>query len=138
MTQNFKSAKNAKQSLTVHLTSVITNVLLTYIISVAMLFGIAVAITYSDFPESYSQATILVVTILSALIVGLLVAKGAKTNGWMWGALGSAVYMLLLYIIGSIVFGSFTFGIGFFVILIIALLAGAVGGVIGVNLRSRR
>ncbi len=133
-----KNIKKARTSSFQGAVSVLTNVLLIYLVTLVMLLALAIAITYSDFPESYSQAAIMAITVISIIMVGLFVARGANSYGWLWGAIAAAVYMLLLYMISSLAIGSFSISGGYFVMLLIALLCGSIGGIIGINLKPRR
>ncbi len=114
--------------------TVMTNVLIVYLVMLVILFALAAVITYTDFPESYAGSAIFALTILSVVLVGILAARGAPRHGWMWGMCGAVFYTLLLYLLGSVLIGGFTVGVNFVAMAALVLLAGALGGVIGINL----
>ena len=117
--------------------AIITNVLVSYFITMIMLLALALAITYSDFPEDRSQTAILLITIVNVAVVGWMVARNARTNGWLWGGAGALFYMLVLYVIGSVIFGSFDLNGSFVLFIILAMIAGSIGGIIGINTKKK-
>ena len=72
---------------------------------------------------------------IGAFVTGIFSGKKATKNGWLKGLLGSSLYFLILFLVGSIL--NKTFGVNMSVILkfLLVLFTGATGGVFGINLK---
>lgn len=75
-----------------------------------------------------------VLTTLSILYGTIYATMKAGHNGWLMGILVALFYMLAIFIIGMICGREFAFGIKEFVRLTLALIVGALSGMIAVNL----
>ncbi|ACL69640.1 TIGR04086 family membrane protein [Halothermothrix orenii] len=64
--------------------------------------------------------------------IGFFIARRVEENGWLNGGLGGLIYMAIIILLGTI---SMPISIGnIFLLLILGLLVGAIGGIIGINL----
>lgn len=108
-----------------------------YIISLVLLFILACIVTYTSFPESYVNGIISVITVIGILFASISVAKKYRTLGWLHGAITGVLYSMILYVL-SASFLSFT-GVqkGVLSFLVIGVVCGALGGIVGVNLKKR-
>ncbi|HEX9059899.1 MAG TPA: TIGR04086 family membrane protein [Clostridia bacterium] len=111
--------------------------LVSYIVTIPFFILFAFILTFTDFPENFIKPTVLISTIVSILIGGVFVSKKARSQGWLNGAISGVLYMILLYLIGSIVLGNFDINSHVLSMLAVGAVAGAAGGVFGINLRSR-
>ena len=115
---------------------IIKSVFMSYVLSIVLLAIFAAVLTYTSFPETSISAVVMAVSIISILYAAKMAAVKGKNRGWLIGATAGLLYMFILYLI-SLVFTHrpvldshilMVFGIG--------VLAGAIGGVIGINLRK--
>ena len=111
------------------------NIGICYAITIITFAVFAFILTYLPVPEEVVPAVVLIITILSIIMSGIMTAKKAKSKGWIRGAVSGSIYILTLYLIGSLLFQSFCIGTGFITMLIIGMLSGAFGGIIGVNIK---
>ena len=109
-----------------------------YAFTIILLAIFAVIVTYMPVSEGIVPTVVLLITILSIVLSGYLVARTIKSRGWFCGAVSGITYIVTLYVIGSLIFQSFSFGTGIVTMIIIGALSGALGGIIGVNVNSRR
>ncbi|MCK9479863.1 MAG: TIGR04086 family membrane protein [Firmicutes bacterium] len=130
----FKSDTEPKHSLT--FVKFIKNISVCYLLTVVFLTVLAVVVTYMPISEGVVPVAVLLITIASIAMSGFLVAKSAQSKGWLCGAVTGVFYITTLCLLGSLVFGELHLGVGFLSMLLIGALSGAVGGIIGVNMRK--
>lgn len=120
----------------VSIKTILKGVLTSYILSVILLAIFAVIITYTNFPESSIPTVVLTISILSILYAGKIAAKKAKSKGWLVGSVSGLMYMFILYLISLIFSQRAVFDAHVAFIFLIGLVAGAVGGIIGINFKK--
>lgn len=101
------------------------------IILIAVLSGI---IYFTDVSDRFISNSALALKYISALFAGFLCGKGAQGKGFLCGAAASAVYMVVLCLAGIMISGGAVDESCLRYVLTGAL-AGAIGGVIGINCR---
>ena len=94
----------------------------------------ACLLAYTGLAESAIPIIAAVVEGAGALISGFYAARGAKSRGFFTGLAAGALYMAIIWIISVLSGSGFTLGSHTISFLITAILCGAVGGVLGVNL----
>lgn len=118
--------------------SVLKNVSVTYIIMLIALLVFALIVTYTNFPESFIPATVLVLTVVSVMLAGVLTAVGNRTKGWLCGAISGLIYMITLYCLSTLVFDYPGFGANVIAMLALGLFAGTLGGIVGINMKGAK
>ncbi len=118
--------------------TVVKNVAVALGLTALCLFIFAVILTFTDFPQGLVPAVVLVMTILSVMLSGVLTAQGGRTKGWLNGAVSGVLYMVILYCLSSLAFGDLSFGLNTITMLAIGLFAGTFGGIVGINMRVKR
>ena len=91
-------------------------------------------LTYTNIAESVIKPVIIIVTAISILIGSSLSTLKIKKNGLLNGAIVGFIYIFSLYIISSITGSGFNLNIISIIMLVASVVAGMVGGIIGVNL----
>lgn len=92
-------------------------------------------LTYTNLSESLIQPVVIAVTGISILAGSFFATKKVGKNGIIKGIGVGIIYILLIYVISSIVNGgNFTLTIGSVIMILIGILCGAIGGIIGVNI----
>ena len=113
------------------------NILKGTIISVLTTFILfliyALLLTYTNISEETILPVIVVVTGISILIGSSLGNIKIKKNGIINGGIIGLIYILLLYFISSCFVGNFGLNGNSVILIITAILAGMLGGIIGVN-----
>ena len=92
-------------------------------------------LTYTSLSESLIQPVVISVTGISILAGSFFATRKVGKNGIIKGIAVGLIYILLIYLISSIVNrGNFAFTIGSIIMILIGILCGAIGGIIGVNI----
>lgn len=90
--------------------------------------------SYFTFGNTVTSVFLVLVTMLSVVYGTIYATLKMGKNGWLVGLLVAAFYMIIIYIV-SVVFGNdLAIGIKDLVRLILALIAGTLAGMLGVNL----
>lgn len=103
------------------------------IITIIGLIIFASLLTYTSIAESTIPTVIIIITIISILIGSSMCMSTVKKNGIINGVLVGLIYIGFIYILSSVIEGNFALDLKSIIMIIGALLAGAVGGIIGVN-----
>ncbi|HOM03017.1 MAG TPA: TIGR04086 family membrane protein [Acetivibrio sp.] len=132
-----KTGQAAKNILSGH-TNVITiikGILISYLFTLPMFAIFAYFLRFTDFPLKYMSTAVIITTLLSIVIAGWISAKNVKSKGWLNGAIVGFIYMLILYLISSIVYRDFAVNSYVLILLAIGVLSGSIGGILGINLK---
>jgi putative membrane protein (TIGR04086 family) len=104
------------------------------IITIVLLVIFAIIMSAAEISNPVVSVYILVVTSLSIVYGSIYAAKKNNRNGWLVGILVAACYMAVLYLISGIFFGDFSLDYKDSFRLILALLVGALSGMLGINI----
>lgn len=116
----------------------IASALLTaFCITIPVLLIFALVLTFTDFPEKYTTAAVVLATLAGLFAAGFRAGAGNEKNGMIRGGLTGLAYMLILYLISSILFKDFMISQRTVIMIITGLLAGAVGGLLGGNRKPK-
>lgn len=106
---------------------------MSFISTLVLLFIFAIVLTYTSIAESVIPPVIIVITIISILLGSSISTIKIKKNGIVNGGIIGLSYILMLYFISSIVHTGFALNTYSIVMIILSILAGMVGGIVGVN-----
>ena len=118
--------------------SVLKPLFLSLLLTVFALVFLAICIAAGPVTLEAAEPCILVGTAVSVFVAGFLTARGQVSRGFLRGAAAGALYGLLAYAVAALAFSSFSPGSGFIKLWILEILAGAMGGVFGINSRRRK
>jgi len=104
-------------------------------ITIIGLIIFASLLTYTSISETTIPTVTIIITIISILIGSSMCMSTVKKNGIINGVLIGLIYIGFIYILSSLVEGNFALDLKSIIMIMGALLAGAVGGIIGVNRR---
>ena len=129
---------NAKAAVNESLSSksVLKGILAAYIITIPAFMLFALILSNTDFPQKLISPAVVITTIISVLTAGSVSTKGLKNRGWLNGSIVGFIYMLILYIISSLVFKNFSIDKYVVTMSLIGILTGAIGGIVGINIKS--
>lgn len=108
-------------------------------IGIAMLFTIvcllifSIVLTYTNISENTITPVIIVVTAISILIGSSIGNIKIKKNGILNGALVGGGYILILYLISSLLNVRFSLNMQSIIMIVVGVIFGILGGIIGVN-----
>lgn len=116
--------------------TIFKSVLMSYVLSIILLAIFAIVLTYTSFPESSISTVVMGVSIISILYAAKLAAEKAKSRGWLIGSAAGLLYMFILYLISLVFTHRPVFDAHALMVFGIGILAGAIGGIIGINLKT--
>ena len=102
-------------------------------VTILLLTIYACLLTYTNIKENTMPLVIIIVTAISIFVGSFISSINIKKNGLTNGALVGLLYILAIYSTSSIISGNFTLGISSIIMIIASILAGSIGGIIGVN-----
>jgi len=132
-----KTGQAAKNILNGHsnIIMVIKGILVSYLFTIPMFTIFAYFLKFTDFPLKYMSTAVIITTLLSIVIAGWISTKNVKSKGWLNGAIVGFIYMLILYLVSSIVYREFAINSYVLILLGIGILSGSIGGILGINLK---
>ena len=111
-------------------------VLISLVVSFVLLAIFAIVLTYTSVSENTIVPVIIVVTGISILVGNILESRKIVKNGIGLGGIIGLVYVLILYIISSLLNADFSINMQSFILILVAIFSGMIGGIIGVNNRK--
>ena len=106
---------------------------ISFLISLVLLLAISIVLTYTNISENIITVSVIVISALSILIGSIISALNINKNGILNGALVGAIYMITIYVLSSIFVSGFEMNVQSMVMIGLSILAGMIGGIIGVN-----
>lgn len=92
-------------------------------------------LTYTNLSESLIQPVVISVTGISILVGSFFATRKINKNGIIKGVSVGLIYILLIYVISSVVNGgNFAVTIGSVIMILVGILCGVIGGIIGINI----
>ena len=111
-------------------------VLISLVVSFVLLAIFAIVLTYTSVSENTIVPVIIVVIGISILVGTILESRKIVKNGIGLGGIIGLVYVLILYIISSLLNADFSINTQSFILILVAIFSGMIGGIIGVNNRK--
>lgn len=103
------------------------------LITIICLFVFSILLTYTNINENTMTPTIIIITGISVLIGSSIGNVKIKKNGIINGAIIGGGYILILYLISSILNVEFSLNFKSIIMIIVGILFGIFGGIMGVN-----
>lgn len=126
------SENNYKDSL-INNRIVFRGVILGLIILIVISILLAVILSnMGNFNITSFSRVLFILNILLIIFTGFFIARRVENNGWLNGGLGGILLMGLILLIGSINISLSPVTV--FIYLFLALIAGSIGGIIGINI----
>ena len=120
--------KSNKQSI-----CILRGILISFLFTLCMLIIYSVLLVYTSLSEQTIRPVIITITGVSILIGSSLGTRKLHKNGMISGGIIGASYILLLYLISSIVSSNFSINWVSVIMIIVGLIGGVFGGIVGVN-----
>lgn len=118
--------------------SIIKGCAFAIILSIVLLTIFALILIYTTISETSIMPVVLTITGISIFIGGTISSRKIKKNGLMYGGIVGFTYILILYLSSSLCLTGFSLSTNSFIMLVVGIITGAIGGVVGVNLNSRK
>ena len=103
------------------------------ITTLVMLIIFSIILTYTNIQENVINPVILIITAISILLGSSLVSMKLKKNGLINGGIIGGIYILIIYLVSSILNWKFSLNLQSIIMIVTAVIFGVLGGIIGVN-----
>lgn len=108
-------------------------IMISILITLISIFVFSVLLTYTNLSENIIPIVIIILTFCSILVGTIISMRKVTKNGMVNGAIIGGTYVIVLYLISSILNTGFNFNIYTIIMLIAGILSGIIGGIIAVN-----
>lgn len=106
-----------------------------FIITVILIMLVSIMLVNTNISENIIGPGIFVITFIS-IFAGAM--SSIKNNGIIYGAVIGIIYIVSIYLLSSLLNGEFGLTISSLILMILSVLAGATGGVTGMNIKRDR
>ena len=114
---------------------IIKGVGISFIFTLICLTIFSAVLTYTNLSEKLIQPVVITVTGISILIGSIFTTKKMTKNGMIKGVEIGLIYIILIYLISSIINdGNFALNFGSVILILAGTICGAIGGIIGANI----
>ena len=124
-----------KDELLENLVRIIKGSAVSIIVTLSLLFIFAILLTYTKIQENLINPVVIVVTAISILIGSSISTLKIRKNGLLNGGLVGIIYIVTIYLISSLTGSGFSCNINTIIMIVSSIIAGMLGGIIGVNKR---
>ncbi len=107
------------------------------IVTIILLIIFALLLAYTSMPESIITPVIIGTCGVSVIIGSIISSKSIKKQGLINGGIVGLIYILVIYLLSSIIQGDFGIDLNSIIMTLAAVISGALGGIIGVNLKRK-
>ena len=113
--------------------NLIKGVGIAFIFTIILLIIFSAILTFTNINENVINPVIITITGISILIGSSIANNKIKKNGLLNGALVGAIYILIIYIISSLLNWRFGLNLQSLIMIVVGMIFGMLGGIIGVN-----
>ena len=112
-----------------------TGIMVSVVLTLILLFIFSIILAYTSTTESAIIPVIIGITGISILSGSSIATSKIKKKGIVNGMIVGGIYIFILYLISSILNANFNLNMYSITMIIIGIIAGAIGGMVGVNLK---
>ena len=121
----------AKESMAIK--NIVKGVVIALLTTFILLIIFSIILTYTNTEEKVLNPVIMIITAISILIGSSLANIKIKKNGLLNGGIVGGIYILMIYLISSLLNWKFSLNIQSIIMIATATIFGVLGGIIGVN-----
>lgn len=114
----------------------VKSIFVSLIITFACIILFAFVLKWANLPDKVISPVNMTIKALSVFLGAIVLTKGS-TKGMLQGLVFAGIYTLLAFTIFSLLAGEFTLGLGLVSDIGFAVVVGAIGGMIGVNIKKK-
>ncbi len=96
----------------------------------------SLALSYTPLPESAIPYIVFITQGIGSILAGFIPAKKAGVKGLVTGSISALLYMLILWLVSSLLSDGFYVNSHVLTMFIVSLVFGALGGITGVNFKD--
>jgi len=108
-----------------------------FAITIPAMFILAAVLTFTDFPEKYTTYAVLLATLSGLFAAGYKAGLYNEKDGIIKGGLIGLIYMLILYLLSSIVYKDFMLGQRSIIMIVTGILSGVIGSLLGAGRKAK-
>ena len=116
-----------------NLIQILKGIGISFVSTIIFLVIFAIILTYTQVAENTINPVIIIITALSILIGSSIANIKLKKNGLINGAIIGGIYMLIIYLISSILNWKFGLNLQSLIMIVVGVIFGILGGILGVN-----
>lgn len=130
---SFSKSADTQRNYSIRL--ILKGMVIAFLFSLISFLILSLLLTLTNISEGIIKPTSYIVMIISIVIGSGFVAQRIDKKGWMHGAITGLLYIIILTIIGIFTGEGLVFGQLFLSRIIIGIVAGGIGGILGINLK---
>lgn len=111
-------------------------ILISLAFTIICLIILSAILAYSSISENIETSSIIIINIISILLGSSFCTLKENNRGMLKGICVGGLYIGIIYIFSSIVSMKFSLNISSLIMIITSIIAGAIGGIIGVNVKK--
>ena len=115
------------------ITTIAKGIGISLLITVIALIIFSIILIYTNIEENVINPVIMIITAISILIGSSIENTKLKKNGLINGGMIGGCYILIIYLISSILNWKFSLNVNSLIMIVAAIIFGILGGIIGVN-----
>lgn len=135
LTKNMTNERKSKEN--GNFARIVKGSFVSIILTTILLIIFSIILAYTNIPENTMIPVITIITSISILVGSIISVSKIEKKGILNGAFVGLIYILIIYAISSIVKGNFGININSIILIASAMVAGMLGGIIGVNIKNR-
>jgi len=112
---------------------IIKELIISVLLSLILMLILSILVSETTLSEKFINPLTIAIVTFSLMLGAFRVSKEKKEKGIIYGSLLGLIYMVILYIISSLINLNFSFTLNSIIMIILGILGGAIGGILGVN-----
>lgn len=118
--------------------NIIKGSIISIVITLIGLIIFSIILANTNISENIMLPVVTSIAAISILVGSIISISKIEKKGILNGALVGLIYILVIYILSSIVNGKFEININSIILIVTSIIAGMLGGVIGVNIKNKK
>ena len=110
------------------------NLLISFLVCLLLLYIFSSILTYTNIKDTMLGIFVYISLVIAASLGGCLNSRKIKEKGIVHGAIFGLIYITVIYIFHCIIYSTVLFSFNVLAYYITCILAGVIGGVVGVNI----
>lgn len=106
------------------------------ILTVILIFITSILLCTTNLKENIISPMIVFSNSFSVLVGAFLITKKAEKNGILLGGILGTIYILIMYLISSIIHSNFSLNMASIGMIICSIVCGSIGGILGINMKK--
>ncbi len=125
-----KSIENVREN---NLIRILKGSIVAILFTICTLLIFALLLAYTNMSETMITPIVITVSGMSILIGSIISSRKIRKQGLINGGLVGLIYITVIYLLSSIIQGDFGVNMYAIIMIFVCILAGCLGGIIGVN-----